>query len=393
MRKYKLAVVVSHPIQYQVSLYRKLAQNPHLDLTVYFCTDFGVSSKKDPGFGITFKWDIPLLEGYRYKFLRNYSIRPSTRRFGQINPGIIPELFVHRYDAVLLHGYTTVKDWLTLIGAWFSRTPVFVRGESHLLLSRSSAGGFVRRIMLPVFFKKTSAALSIGSKNREFYSFYGVPFDKIFQAPYSVDNERFQDSYAKLKNQKKNIKEQLKLPQNTKIILYASKMSPRKRPFDLLKAYEKINSNGNYSLAFVGDGVLRPRLERYSQEARLKNVHFFGFQNQSELIQFYSIADVFVLPSQSEPWGLVINEAMNFQIPIITTDSVGAAYDLIKEGQNGFVYEAGNVEALVNCLKDVLDDAGKAQQMGKLSQDIISKWSYEQDEQGILSALRKCCAK
>jgi len=393
METYKLAIVVSHPIQYQVPLYKKLAQNPRLDLTVYFCADFGLNPKKDPGFGVSYKWDIPLLDGYRYKFLTNYSVRPSTGKLGQINPGIISELFFQRYDAVLVHGYTTVKDWLTFIGAWLSRTPIFVRGETHLLLSRSLPGRLIRKIALPICFKNVSSFLSIGSKNRDFYKYYNVPDNKIVPTPYSVDNKRFKNSYTSLKNQRDHIKKQLNLPPNKRVILYASKMTPRKRPMDLLKAYEKINHNGNLSLVFVGDGELRYRLEHYAKDVGLKNVHFFGFQNQSQLPMFYSIADVFVLPSENEPWGLVINEVMNFQVPIVTTDLVGSAYDLVKQGENGYVYKCGDFNALADCLNSVLEDIGNSRRMGKSSQEIISKWSYKEDEQGILSALYRCCAR
>jgi len=393
METYKLAIVVSHPIQYQVPLYKKLAQNPRLDLTVYFCADFGLKPRKDPGFGVTYKWDIPLLEGYRYKFLRNYSMRPSTGKFGQINPGIIPELFFQRYDAVLVHGYTTVKDWLTFIGAWFSRTPIFVRGDSHLLLSRSLAGRLTRKIALPIFFKNVRNFLSIGSKNRIFYKHYNVPDNKIVHTPYAVDNERFEKSYAILKNHRERIKKQLNLPPKKRLILYASKITPRKRPMDLLKAFEKINHNGNLSLVFVGDGELRLRLEHYAKDAGLNNIHFFGFQNQSQLPMFYSIADVFVLPSENEPWGLVINEVMNFQVPIVTTDLVGSAYDLVKQGENGYVYKCGDIKALANCLKSVLDDTDNSRRMGKSSKEIISKWGYEEDEEGILGALERCCPR
>jgi len=123
-KKYKLAILTSHPIQYQVPLFHKLAESSKIDFMVYFCSDFGATEKIDPkGFGIAYKWDIPLLDGYSYKFLKNYSLRPSTEFWGQINPGIIRELFKGNYDAVLIHSYALFTSWLAFLGAIITRTP------------------------------------------------------------------------------------------------------------------------------------------------------------------------------------------------------------------------------------------------------------------------------
>ena len=139
------------------------------------------------------------------------------------------------------------------------------------------------------------------------------------------------------------------------VILFASKMIPRKRPMDLLRAYVKIQERINAALIFVGDGIERSLLEAYTKDNNLKNVYFTGFKNQTELPYYFAIADVFVLPSDDEPWGLIINEAMNFGLPIVTTEVVGSAPDLVKDGINGFIYPAGDIEKLVNCLSKVLE--------------------------------------
>ena len=134
-------------------------------------------------------------------------------------------------------------------------------------------------------------------------------------------------------------------------------MIPRKRPFDLLRAYEKIQERMNAALVFVGDGIERSFLESYTKNNNLKNVYFTGFKNQTELPYYFAIADVFVLPSGDEPWGLIINEAMNSGLPIITTEAVGAVPDLVKDGINGFIYPVGDIEKLVNCLSGVMEQS------------------------------------
>jgi len=388
MRKYKLAILTSHPIQYQVPLFKKLAEHKEIDLTVYFCWDFGVKEKYDPGFGKKIKWDIPLLEGYKYKFLRNLSPKPSSSFFGHINPLIIKELQKNQYDAIWVHGYTSLTNLFAFLGAWISKTPILLRGESHLLNYRPWWKRILKQIILTLLFRWISAFLPIGKLNKEYYKHYGVPESKMFLTPYAVDNDFFRARYQELFNKREDFKKEAGFDPNLPVILYVSKMIPRKKAMDLLRAFHMITEKIDAQLVMVGDGEERPLLEKYARDNNLKNVYFMGFKNQTELPKFYIMSDVFVLPSTEEPWGLVINEALNFGLPIITTDRVGAAYDLIKNDENGFIYPAGDIWKLSSYLLKVLKDSELREKMGKRSLGIISKWSFKEDIEGILSALK-----
>lgn len=387
--KYRLAALVSHPIQYQVPLFRELQQCPQLDLTVYFCSDFGVGSEKfDPGFGVKLTWDIPLLEGYTHKFLPNLSQSPLKGFSGLINPSIIRELRFNEYDALWIHGYAHLTNWLAFFGAWITGTPIILRGESHLLNHRSALRKLCKRIVLGLLFKSAGCFLTIGSLNAEYYRYYGVPDEKMFPCPYCVDNTFFSKKRAELSEKRESLKEKLGIAPATPVILYASKMIPRKRAIDLLRAYGKISDNVRKALVLVGDGPDRQNLERYAVEYNLKNVFFAGFKNQTELPEYFAIADVFVLPSTDEPWGLIINEALNFGLPVVTTDQVGAAPDLLRHEENGFIYQVGNIDELAGYLSRLLESAELRMNMGKRSLEIISKWSYADDLVGILRALQ-----
>ncbi len=125
--KHKLAVLTSHPIQYQAPLFKKLVERPEVDLTVYFCWDFGVKEEYDVEFGKKIKWDIPLLEDYKYKFLKNFSLKPSSKFWGQINFGITNELRKNNYDAILVFGWNSFTNWLFFLTSFWHKTPVFLR--------------------------------------------------------------------------------------------------------------------------------------------------------------------------------------------------------------------------------------------------------------------------
>jgi glycosyltransferase involved in cell wall biosynthesis len=190
-----------------------------------------------------------------------------------------------------------------------------------------------------------------------------------------------------LEGQKCFLRDKAEIPPDLPVILFCGKFVEQKCPFDLLKAFVLLSEHCNASLVFVGDGPLRNAMEAFVAERQLEHVYFFGFRNQTELPACYALADVFVLPSSFEPWGLVLNEAMCFGLPVIASDQVGAAADLVRNGRNGFVYPVGNVEALAHQLQHVLADERTRQETGRQSQVIISRWGIEEDVEGVLMAL------
>jgi glycosyltransferase involved in cell wall biosynthesis len=426
MHRYKLAILVSHPIQYQAPLFKKLAKET--DLTVYFCWDFGVGKESfDTEFGKKIKWDIPLLEGYNYKFLKNYSLKPSSEFWGQINFGIIKELISgtsdvrningnfgasdvqkSKYDAVIIFGWNSFTNWLAFITAFISKMPVLLRAENPLNQEflKSKWKLKIKKIILGWLFRRVGAFLYIGEENKKFYRYYGVPDKKLFFTSYAVDNSRFIKEARNLKFQISNLKNSIGIDVNNVVILFVGKLIDKKRPMDLLKAYELLvnklisySGNRNNSitnnlitktaLLFIGDGALRPELEKYVKEHNLKNVHFAGFKNQTELPQYYAMADIFVLPSgEGETWGLVVNEAMCFGLSVIVSDLVGCGPDLVRQGENGYIFPLGNIEKLAEYLGELVKKPARIKSFGKKSFKIIQDYSYEKDIKGISTALK-----
>ena len=178
------------------------------------------------------------------------------------------------------------------------------------------------------------------------------------------------------------------------MILFSGKLIPKKRPMDLIKAFEGMRSKENAVLFFAGEGALRKEMEGYIKANDLKNIHMPGFLNQLELSKVYALADIFVFPSNDEPWGLSLNEAMCYSLPCIVSDAVSAGYDLIKEGENGFVFKAGDIEALSRKLNCLVADESLRIKMGQRSFELISTWDHEMVINGLLEAMRnsqKCC--
>ena len=386
-RPYRLAVLASHPIQYQAPLWRFLAVHPQLDLTVYFYSRHGLEVALDPGFGQAFTWDIPLIEGYTHHFLRNLSPRPRVGTFwGACHPSLAGELSPARYDAVLVHGWYSLSNWLAFATTGLRRLPVLLRATATPRTLRRGRA-WLKRLLLPRLFRRVGAFLSTGSQNHAFYQQLGVSPERIFSVPYAVDNDFFARRGQALRPQRSRLRREHGIPERAVVVLFVGKLIALKRPHDLLEAARRLCAP-ELALVFVGDGPQRHSVERAARGYNLRNVFFPGFQNQSRLPSFYALADAIVLPSESETWGLVLNEAMNFALPVLASEGVTAAADLVEPGRNGWVFPSGDVKALGRVLEMLVRDPDRRLRMGQRSAEIIRRWSYSEDAEGILAALR-----
>ncbi len=391
-RKYRVAYLVTHPIQYQAPLLRLIAAQPDIDLTVFFQSDLSLHEYADAGFGRTVKWDVPLIEGFRHEFL------PGLWRHGPVTAhrpfswGFARRLRRSRFDALWVHGYARSANWFAMLWAKARGIRVLVRDEATLFSAERTGP---RRAAKRAFFASLRAVadafLAIGTANREYYLANGVEESRIFSMPYCVDNDFFALRAAEAAGQRDRLRSDLGLEPGRPVILYASKFEPRKRPQDLLLAYEHMMAQSGTVrpyLLFAGDGELRASLEASAARKGLDAVKFLGFRNQTELPALYDLCDVFVLPSAREPWGLVVNEVMAAGRAVIVSDHVGCARDLVRHGVNGMVYRMGDVEALAAALGAVTGDPGRSATMGRASREIIALWSFCEDIAGLRQALQ-----
>ena len=381
LKRKRVIFLLSHPIQYFSPLFQKMAQDPNIDLLVLYCSDENVKGHIDKGFGVEVKWDIDLLKGYNYKFLKNNSWKPSIFKgfFGLINLQIFQELKSEKGSYLVIHGWNYFTHIFAIIEGKLLGYKVCIRGDNPynqeiiknkklILLKKYLHGNLLFNII--DFF------LYVGKQNKEYYKFYGVPDNKLIFVPHAVDNARFRNDYEKYKNKKPELRKELRLPEEKIIILFSGKFIHKKKPMDLLAAYNLLK-NENAALIFLGDGELRKEMEEYAKTNNLKNVLLTGFKNQSEIGKYFAIADIFVLPSGSgETWDLVVNEAMNFELPIIVSDLVGCGDDLVKEDYNGFKYPCGNIEKLKNKLELLITDNILRAKMGSNSLELIPEYSY-----------------
>jgi glycosyltransferase involved in cell wall biosynthesis len=387
--KTKIAFINTHPIQYFAPLYAYLNRTGTFAVTALYLSDFSVRGALDRAFGQAVKWDVDLLSGYDVRFVKGAELRDEPKGFFSIvAPQIWREVSRGGFDALVVHGHTPAAVLIAVAAARWVGVPVFAREDTHLGLGRGLLKRIVRKPLMHAFYRSLSGVLAIGSANAAFYRAMGVPDDRIFYMPYAVDNARFIEGARLSEGQRKKMRVELGITDDDPIILYAAKLQALKHPDDLLRAAGRLKDRGiHFHVAMVGSGEMAGELVDLAARLKLGNVHFHGFVNQRILPKIYGAADVFVLPSENESWGLAINEAMCAGLPIVASTGVGCISDLVQECVNGQTFAPRDVEGLANALQPILVDVETRRRMGAASRDIIFRWSYAECAVGLHQAL------
>jgi glycosyltransferase involved in cell wall biosynthesis len=386
----RLGVLATHPIQYHAPLYRELAQR--LDLQVYFAHRQTPEGQAAAGFGVEFEWDVPLLDGYDHTFLHNRSRVPDvSTSHGCDTPEIAGIIERERFDAFLVNGWYNRSYRQAIRACWRTKTPLMVRGDSHLLTPRSKAKQLLKEGLFRFLIPRFDRYLVVGQRSREYYLHYGADAARMRFVPHFVDNAWFRARAAA--EDPSALRATLGLDQETLIALFIGKFIAEKKPQDLIRAAHRLREHGRpVQVVLVGAGELEEFLR--GECARLDiPATFAGFKNQSELPYYYVGSDVLVLPSDGgETWGLVVNEAMACGRPAVVAETVGCAPDLVENDLTGYAYPPGDVVALA----DVLAQAFQLRHAPGLRVALDQKmaiYSLETAADGILGAVQEFAAR
>jgi glycosyltransferase involved in cell wall biosynthesis len=385
--QYRVAIVTTHPIQYQAPWFRALAACPELDPTVFYCYQATPADQARAGFGVEFNWDTPLLEGYRYQVLKNRGWQQPFGFFAFDTPDIKRILAQERYHAVLVNGWNYKSAWQTIFACRKLRIPVMVRGDSQLTSPRGWLKRLVKHPVYRSFIPRFNACLAVGTRSRDYYLHYGARRDRIFLVPHVIDENWFREHAERLASCRSQLRRQWQLPAEKIVLLWAAKFIPQKRPLDFLLALEAAARAGApvHGL-MVGDGPLRAESEAFARQRQVP-VTFTGFLNQSEIVKSYVACDMLVLCSDGgETWGLVVNEAMVCGRPCIVSDKVGCGPDLITPG-TGAVYPLGDVQRLAALMSEFAAEPARVRSMGVAAAQKITEYSTDVAVQGVLKAV------
>jgi glycosyltransferase involved in cell wall biosynthesis len=395
-----LAILTTHPIQYQVPLWRELAGRGEMPLEVWYLSDQGYRNSFDRGFGKTFSWDVDMLAGYNHRFLETRPRRAEINRFRGARIGSLLPLFKELgVEALLINGWHPQAYWQATFQAHRAGIPVLLRAETNDLRRVSRMKELIRRPLLNSLFRRIRVFLTIGKANRRFYQSYGVRENKLVDSPYCVDNNRFSEAARMLRPQRNEIRDAWGIRQDAVCFLFAGKLIDKKHPLDAIQAVDLSLREQTVSAAkqpihllIVGDGALRGSCEERANEIvrndGSRSVTFTGFLNQSEMPRAYVASDCLVLPSDAgETWGLVVNEAMACGLPAIVSDQVGCGSDLIDPGLTGDVFPMGDTQSLAVAMT-AWADAARCRDSSKAVLRKIGAYSVERAADGVMEAIR-----
>ncbi len=386
MAPVRLAHLVAFPIPYFVPLYRQLSARPEVDLTVYFYSDATAAEFHDPGFGRTVRWDAPLLDGYHWKVLPSAKRPPNHGSLTRPNWDIVRSMLRSEHEVVWTHGYAHLTTWLCVLAARARGAHPLIREEQTLLHGRPWRKRVLKQVALRALFGLASG-LYIGEQNRRYFQRYGMPDERLFPARYCVDNAFFQERAEELAPSRTALRASFGITDDAPVMLFCGKLIEKKRPLALIEAFAEVRRQQPCWLLMVGDGPLRPEAEQLVRRDGIPGVRMVGFLNQTELPAAYTAADVFVLPSgMHETWGLVVNEAMNFSLPVIVSDKVGCGQDLVRQGWNGFSVSHRDTQDLAWAMKVLAGDPKLRQTFGARSRQLVSRYSIEACADGIVAA-------
>ena len=390
----RIGILASHPIQYDAPLYRALAERA--EVMVYYAHRQDAEGQAAAGFGVEFEWDRDLLDSYPYRFLTNESATPSTDTFfGCDTPEISGHVAGDGFDAFVLNGWYLKSHWQAVRACRKQNIPVLVRGDSHLRTPRSKVTQAVKEIGYRIFLRAFDGFLYVGQRNREYLEHYGVPQRKLFFCPRFVDNDWFRTRAAEAAAEVAPLRRRMLREagasdadtEKTTVLLFVGKFTEEKRPQDLLHAADQLHKTRcDVAITYVGSGPLGGMLRREAKIASVP-VHFAGFKNQSKLPLYYAAADLLVLPSKSETWGLVVNEAMACGLPAVVSDAVGCAPDLVEPGTTGERFPVGDVDALAESVDAMLGCLGD-DHLRRAVAETMQTYSLDTAVDGIVGAAR-----
>lgn len=385
----RVLLVSSQPIQNAAPL-QLMAQDPRVEMLTAYCSL--PDSKLWRGAENLTKeaFDIPMLDGYPWKQVRNYSPSPQLGKFyGLINPGVIK--LTASYDCCVVYGHAYISFWLAICTAKLLGKPVLLGTDAAYIDPHNGGRAWkasLKKKVLPFLYNHVANLVLVPSTaSKRFICSLGVKEDRVALTPYVVDNDYIAAAAARA--DRKKIREEWRVPEDAAVAIFVAKFLPRKRPQDALEAFARANVEGSY-LVMVGDGPLADSLRE--QAARLgitERVRFTGLVKYSRLAEFYASSDVLLFTSEHEPYGLPVNEAMICGIPAIVSDRVGAGYDLVENGETGYVYPCGDAGALEAILRQVLPDRELLKAMGEKARERMKTWSPEVNAEATILAVEK----
>jgi glycosyltransferase involved in cell wall biosynthesis len=394
--KIRVAIVISHPVQHFVHLYKALAKREDIHLKVFFASKIGIKSYFDKDMDTEIKWASDLLSGYGYMFLPEADGIHETGFIKINNPSINRELKKFNPHVVQLHGYAQMTLLRALLWCKFKHIPVLLWSDSSLLFKRTYWKQVFKNLVLPKLLSLFDGVLSTGDNNAAYYLRYGIKSEQIFRCPFTIDEDLLEQARSEKFIYRQKLRFRYGMENDEFVLLFVGKLAPWKRPKDILDslslAQKKLGSKIKLVAFFAGNGVLLESLKTQAESENLRAI-FAGFVNVDILPSVYAMADVLIFPSEREPYGLSAREAICLGLPLILSDQIGCigATDAARLGENALIYQSKNISELAQSIITLAENPEKVKKMSDSSLTIAREMHVEKSVSGFILAVQSTC--
>jgi glycosyltransferase involved in cell wall biosynthesis len=376
----RIAFLVERPTQFEAPFYRFAALDREQEFRVLFTGRDVAAPVFDPELGAPVAWGIDLLSGYPHE------VCPPAGAAAWLAERLRPG----RCDLLIANGYTQPVYRLGARTARRAGVATALRLDS-VLWDASLLRNLAKRLLFATYMKATyDLFLATGSLTLDYLRAQGIPRERTGLFPYAVDVESFAERSRIGPEERATLRERLRVPAGARVVLGLAKFNHREAPWDLLRAFARLAAEGGNEdlwLVLAGDGPARAALERFAGEKRLAQIRFPGYIPYPELPALYAASDLFVHAAREERWGVSVQEALACGLPVVTSSRVGAGYDLLEVGGNGFVYPAGDDAMLAHRISEAL--ALPAEPARERSRAILARWDYAATWRGLLKAAER----
>lgn len=374
----RLVIVTEIISPYRIPLFNALAQHPDVDLHVIFL------GETDPNLR---QWQV-----YKEEIKFSFQVLPSwRRRIGRYNAllnfGMAMALKRSAPEVILCGGYSYVASWQALLWARRDHVPFLLWSESNLQDFRRSHA--LTEFLKKQFLGRCSGFVVPGRSALQYVLAHGAQENSIFIAPNGVDNELFARAAERARRDDPALRKELALP--NRYFLFVGRLIREKGVFELLAAYASLGKElrQGMGLVFVGDGNARPQLQEIAASVSAGTIRFTGFAQREQLGAYYGLADVLVLPTYTDTWGMVVNEAMACGLPVIVSRAAGCVADLVRENWNGLLVPPRDVPGLASAMKLFAESSSLRTTMGVHSAEHIRNYSPQLWSDAVAGAIQQ----
>ncbi len=380
-RPVRAAVVSPEPTPYRSPLFDRVAARPEVDLTVVYAAE----TVADRRWSVEPQHRAVFLEGVRIPFLRrllhhDYAVTPGIRR-------VLREA---QPEVVVITGWSTFASQAALAWCRARHVPYLLLVSSHDAGPRSGWRRMVKGAIVPRIVRGAAGALVLGTLSRDSLVARGARPDSVRVFANTVDVEAWGRRADELRTRRSALRLELGAGEDDVVVLSVARLA-REKGLDTLIRAVVAAADSRVLLAVVGHGPDGPELERLATELGIR-VRLLGDVPWDQLSEMYVAADVFALLSSREPWGVVVNEAAACGLPLVLSDQVGAAYDLLRDGENGALVAVGDVGAAAAAIRRLAADPALRRAQGARSRELMADWGYEPSVEAFVAGVLEAIA-